>query len=109
MPTSVGYGASFGGPIRKEKTFFFVTWERTGQLTSDTTTSTVPTALNRAGDFSDLRSSAGKPVLIPGRHWLNLIGLLVVIYCGHWLIQSQSMEEGMKPLAIMTVIAARQS
>ena len=58
------YGASFGGPIRKEKTFFFVTWERTGQLTSDTTTSTVPTALNRGGDFSDLRSSAGKPVLI---------------------------------------------
>jgi len=47
----------------------------------------------------------GKPVLIPGRHWLNLIGLLVVIYCGYWLIQSQSMEEGMKPLAIMTVIA----
>ncbi len=58
------YGASFGGPIRKEKTFFFVTWERTGQLTSDTTISTVPTALNRAGDFSDLRSTAGKPVLI---------------------------------------------
>src|SRR5450755_447803 len=58
------YGASFGGPIRKEKTFFFVTWERTGQLTSDTTISTVPTALNRVGDFSDLRSSAGKPVLI---------------------------------------------
>src|ERR1039457_3366999 len=58
------YGASLGGPIRKEKTFFFVTWERTGQLTSDTTISTVPTTLNRAGDFSDLRSSAGKPVSI---------------------------------------------
>jgi hypothetical protein len=58
------YGASLGGPIRKEKTFFFATWERTGQLTSDTTISTVPTALNRAGDFSDLRSSAGKPVSI---------------------------------------------
>ena len=58
------YGASFGGPIRKEKTFFFATWERTGQLTSDTTTSTVPTALNRTGDFSDLRSSAGKLVPI---------------------------------------------
>src|SRR3982750_1817347 len=24
----------------------------------------------------------GKPVLIPARHWINLIGLLVVIYCG---------------------------
>ena len=58
------YGASLGGPIRKEKTFFFATWERTGQLTSDTTISTVPTALNRAGDFSDLRSSAGKLVQI---------------------------------------------
>jgi hypothetical protein len=58
------YGASLGGPIRKEKTFFFATWERTGQLTSDTTISTVPTALNRTGDFSDLRTSAGKPVPI---------------------------------------------
>src|SRR5436190_5857905 len=58
------YGASFGGPIRKEKTFFFATWERTGQLTSDTTTSTVPTALNRAGDFSDLRDAAGRAITI---------------------------------------------
>src|SRR6185369_9001714 len=58
------YGASFGGPVRKDKTFFFATWERTSQLTSDTTTSTVPTLLNRAGDFSDLRSSTGQPVLI---------------------------------------------
>jgi hypothetical protein len=58
------YGASFGGPIRKDKTFFFATWERTSQLTSDTITSTVPTLLNRAGDFSDLRSTTGQPVLI---------------------------------------------
>ncbi len=58
------YGASLGGPLRHEKTFFFVTWEHTGQLTSDTTISTVPTALNRNGDFSDLRGSAGQPVLI---------------------------------------------
>jgi H+-translocating NAD(P) transhydrogenase subunit beta len=47
----------------------------------------------------------GKPVLIPGRHWINLIGLLVVLYCGYWFIHSQSIQEGMRPLAIMTVIA----
>src|SRR5215471_16684221 len=58
------YGASLGGPVRKDKTFFFVTWERTGQLTSDTLSSTVPTLLNRSGDFSDLRNASGAPVSI---------------------------------------------
>src|SRR5215471_2141470 len=58
------YGGAFGGPIRRDKTHFFVTWERTGQITSFDTTATVPTALNRAGDFSDLRNTAGQPVLI---------------------------------------------
>jgi hypothetical protein len=58
------YGGSFGGPIRKDKTHFFVTWEQTRQLTSFETASTVPTLLNRVGDFSDLRSTAGKPILI---------------------------------------------
>jgi NAD(P) transhydrogenase subunit beta len=47
----------------------------------------------------------GKPVLIPGRHWINLAGLLVVIYCGYWFIHSASLDEGIKPLGIMTAIA----
>jgi H+-translocating NAD(P) transhydrogenase subunit beta len=47
----------------------------------------------------------GKPVLIPARHWLNLTGLLVVIGCGGWFINSHSIAEGMTPLLIMTVIA----
>src|SRR5204863_1397998 len=48
---------------------------------------------------------SGKPLLLPGRHWLNLAGLLVVIYCGYGFIHSPSVAEGMKPLVIMTVIA----
>jgi NAD(P) transhydrogenase subunit beta len=47
----------------------------------------------------------GKPVLLPARHWLNLAGLLVVIGCGGWFINSHSVAEGMRPLLIMTVIA----
>src|ERR1700676_1611228 len=57
------FGGTFGGPIRKDKTFFFVTWEQTRQLTSTTIRATVPTLLERAGDFSDQRNSSGK--LIP--------------------------------------------
>jgi hypothetical protein len=58
------YGGTFGGPIKKDKTHFFVTWERTGQITSFDTKSTVPTELERQGDFSDLRTTSGKPILI---------------------------------------------
>jgi NAD(P) transhydrogenase subunit beta len=47
----------------------------------------------------------GKPVLIPGRHWLNLAGLLVVIYFGGVFINTHSIAEGMIPLAVMTAIA----
>jgi NAD(P) transhydrogenase subunit beta len=47
----------------------------------------------------------GKPVLLPGRHWINLVGLLVVLWCGGWFVGAHSGEEGLKPLAIMTVIA----
>ncbi len=47
----------------------------------------------------------GKPVLIPGRHWINLAGLLVVLYFGGVFIDTHSVNEGMMPLTVMTVIA----
>src|SRR5262245_6611019 len=58
------FGGTIGGPIVKDKTHFFASWEQTRQKTSDTVTSTVPTLANRQGDFSDLRDSAGRPVVI---------------------------------------------
>jgi hypothetical protein len=58
------FGGAIGGPIRKDKTHFFASWEQTRQRTSDTITSTVPTLANRAGDFSDLRDSAGNLIVI---------------------------------------------
>jgi len=58
------FGGTFGGPIRRGKTFFFGSWERTRQLTSETVLSTVPTLRNRAGDFSDLRTNTGVPVVV---------------------------------------------
>jgi len=47
----------------------------------------------------------GKPVLLPGRHLLNLAGLLVVVYCGYRFIHAGSVAEAMTPMIVMTVIA----
>ena len=47
----------------------------------------------------------GKPVLLPGRHLLNLAGLLVVIYYGYVFATADSIQAGMIPLIVMTVIA----
>jgi len=47
----------------------------------------------------------GKPVLLPGRHFMNLAGLLVVIWFGGVFINTHTVQEGMTPLFVMTVIA----
>ncbi|WP_296873516.1 Re/Si-specific NAD(P)(+) transhydrogenase subunit beta [Tibeticola sp.] len=47
----------------------------------------------------------GKPLLLPARHWLNLVGLLVVIGFGRAYLQAETVQAGLVPLAIMTVVA----
>jgi len=47
----------------------------------------------------------GKPLLLPARHWLNLIALLVVIWLGGEFILADGVQSGMQPLIIMTLIA----
>jgi NAD(P) transhydrogenase subunit beta len=47
----------------------------------------------------------GSPMLLPGRHLMNLIGLLVIIYFGREFIHAESISAGMNPLIIMTVIS----
>ena len=48
---------------------------------------------------------SGKPLMLPGRHWLNLIALLACIYFGYEFLYAESHQAGVIPLAIMTVIA----
>src|SRR5574340_258958 len=47
----------------------------------------------------------GKPLLLPARHWLNLLGLLVGIFFGYKFLHAHSVSDGMVPLIVMTVIA----
>ncbi len=47
----------------------------------------------------------GKPLLLPARHWLNLVALLVVIYFGREFLHAETVQQGMTPLIVMTVLA----
>jgi hypothetical protein len=57
------FGAQLGGPIRKNKTFFFGGWQGMHERgTPTTSTSTVLTAAMRRGDFSQLPRAINDPL-----------------------------------------------
>ena len=47
----------------------------------------------------------GKPLLLPARHFMNFIALLVVIWFGREFVAAHDVSAGMTPLIVMTVIA----
>ena len=64
-------GASLDGPVRipglydgKDKTFFMYNWEQIRSEVPFPQVYTVPTALERAGDFSQTRTADGRPITI---------------------------------------------
>ena len=58
------FGATFGGPIKRNRTFFFFSYEGRRLGVGSTTTLTVPTALQRTGDFSQTFNAAGSQIQI---------------------------------------------
>ncbi|MPZ42393.1 MAG: Re/Si-specific NAD(P)(+) transhydrogenase subunit beta [Betaproteobacteria bacterium] len=47
----------------------------------------------------------GKPMLLPARHWINLAGLLVVLWFGREFLRAESVDDGMTALIVMSAIA----
>ncbi|MBL8211792.1 MAG: TonB-dependent receptor [Bryobacterales bacterium] len=65
------FGVAVGGPVRipklydgRNRTFFFFNWEKIPQRSPDNILSTVPTALERNGDFSRTTTAAGARINI---------------------------------------------
>jgi hypothetical protein len=55
------YGATIGGPIKKDKLFYFVSFDGTTQKSSGNGLYTVPTADQRAGNFSAYNTTIYDP------------------------------------------------
>ena len=65
------YGATLGGPVvipklynGHDKTFFFVSYEGLRDTSAGSFTGTVPTALERTGDFSQTRDAKGNLIVV---------------------------------------------
>jgi hypothetical protein len=56
------FGGTVGGPIRPDKTFFFFGYEGSRRRDGQTRTLTVPTALQKAGDFSQTLNAQGNVI-----------------------------------------------
>ncbi|NNK95374.1 MAG: Re/Si-specific NAD(P)(+) transhydrogenase subunit beta [Desulfobacterales bacterium] len=48
---------------------------------------------------------SGKPILLPGRHWLNLLLLIGVIWLGGKFVGLTAMGGGAVPLILMTILS----
>ena len=85
------FGTSFGGPIRKNHTFFFGTYEGLRQTKDAVTVSTVPTDQERAGDFSQLATQAkpnpitlnGTPTTAVPQNQITATSLALLQYVPH--------------------------
>jgi Carboxypeptidase regulatory-like domain len=75
------YGATLGGPVvipklydGRGKTFFFVSYEGLRDTSAGSFTGTVPTALERTGDFSQTKDAKGNQIVIYDPSTTNTTG-----------------------------------
>ncbi len=58
------FGGVFSGPIKRDRTFFMTSFEALRQRGFGETLTTVPTALERRGDFTQTAAGVGRPIVM---------------------------------------------
>jgi hypothetical protein len=71
------FGGTFGGPLIKNKTFFFIDYQGTRQTQAPTQTATLPSIANFGGDFTDsvgsFADSNGNPFGVNGQGFADVL------------------------------------
>jgi hypothetical protein len=92
------YGANVGGPVLKNKTFFFFSWEHESISLSTPETFTIPTPAELNGDFSATASGGNiYNFLAPGQPQYSYNGKLNVIPPGQIDTAAQTIEKKLFP------------
>jgi Carboxypeptidase regulatory-like domain/TonB dependent receptor len=65
------FGGTFGGPIKKDKTFFFLDYQATRQTQASTVNNPMPSVANFTGDFSD--SATALTTSVNGANFANVL------------------------------------
>jgi len=70
------FGGTVGGPIFKDKTFFFAGWQKTIVRSGSTSSAVIPTAANLTGDFTNYltvgsTNPGSKAVTLTGNPWTH--------------------------------------
>ena len=66
------FGGTAGGPIKKDKAFFFVDYQGTRQIRGQTQTTTLPSLANRSGNVLDLFQN-GSGGVVTGNTWAQTL------------------------------------
>src|SRR6202020_1549666 len=73
------FGGTFGGPIKKDKVFFFADYQGTRQIVGQTQFIPVPSLSDRTGDLSDESTafsgsgSGGTASTVNGAYWASVL------------------------------------